>query len=261
MAGERGSLSSQFVEQPADFKREPPLWAELFRAPLEYYALRLSPIFIGCGVPRGDGKHIFVLPGMAGSDSYLFTLRDWLNRMGYRAHRSGIGINDGDILAKTSQVIESIERVAESTGKPVTIIGHSLGGVEGLHIAHLRPDLVETLVTLGSPIHGDPRAAVHPRVAEYGQRHLTISPELIEEYRRITTIYSLHPQVDFYNVYSKTDGVLDWHATVHPQASRLEIHGSHSGMATNWETYQHLGQILAGRRKQPQNGASLPLAS
>ena len=56
-----------------------------------------------------------------------------------------------------------IEAVAAKRGERVTVVGHSLGGLLARGVAVRRPDLVDGLVTLGSPLLAP--GAVHPVLA------------------------------------------------------------------------------------------------
>src|SRR3546814_17709575 len=56
---------------------------------------------------------------------------------------------------------DTLERLAAriedfGQGRPVILVGWSLGGIYARQAAKLRPDLVAKVVTLGSPFSGDP---------------------------------------------------------------------------------------------------------
>ena len=55
----------------------------------EIAALQRDPIYRGEGVPRGDGRLVVIIPGLFGSDFYLWPLRRWISRIGFRASTSG----------------------------------------------------------------------------------------------------------------------------------------------------------------------------
>ena len=50
----------------------------------EFAQLFGDPMYYGIGAARGDGRHVVVLPGLFGNDWYLYPLRSWLSRIGYR---------------------------------------------------------------------------------------------------------------------------------------------------------------------------------
>ena len=56
---------------------------------------------------------------------------------------------------------ESIQQVSRSLPKgPLILVGHSLGGVIAMTLAHLRPDDVKKVVTISAPLGGS-RAALY----------------------------------------------------------------------------------------------------
>lgn len=60
--------------------------------------------------------------------------------------------NGGCTRAASETLEQRIETIAVKRGRKVTIVGHSLGGLMARGLAGRRPDLVDGIVTLGSPI-------------------------------------------------------------------------------------------------------------
>jgi len=163
-------------QQPQDL-RPPRLRhsvAELGRAMLEIGSSAvLDPLFNT--LPRGDGHTVMTLPGFLGADGSTARLRRFLNRRGYRAVPWGLGRNAAevrsrnldDFLAHRSVMEERIaERVARefaASGRPVTLIGWSLGGLYAVALAHRYPQWLRQVITLGTP-YGDPRGTALYRV-------------------------------------------------------------------------------------------------
>jgi triacylglycerol lipase len=57
--------------------------------------------------------------------------------------------------ARGEQLIDQIEQIVAITGKPkVNLIGHSHGGLDVRYVAAVRPDLVASVSTIGSPHKG-----------------------------------------------------------------------------------------------------------
>src|SRR5689334_25365172 len=86
-------------KQDRDLQREKeyqavplPIWQELLVG-VEMVYLRISPVYWGFGIPRGDGAAVVVIPGFLGTDLYLTEFRAWLSRIGYTPYFSGIGVN------------------------------------------------------------------------------------------------------------------------------------------------------------------------
>src|SRR5436305_1351390 len=79
-------------EDPAHEATFTPLWREAL-AGWDWVALRASPAYFGCGVPRGHGEPVVVVPGFLASDISMTELFSWLARLGYRPYFSNIGRN------------------------------------------------------------------------------------------------------------------------------------------------------------------------
>src|SRR5688572_30405428 len=59
----------------------------------ELVRLLVDPVFRGQDVVRGDGGPVMLIPGFLAGDASLSVMAEWLGRMGYRAHGSGIRLN------------------------------------------------------------------------------------------------------------------------------------------------------------------------
>src|SRR2546428_13059509 len=94
-----------------------PIWKESLW-PMDWLALRLSPVYHGAGVPRGDGSPIVLVPGFLGTDAYLFELHSWLGRIGYRPYMSGLGINAQCPRRLTKRLLGPVWRAQPGTGRP-----------------------------------------------------------------------------------------------------------------------------------------------
>lgn len=223
----------------------PPIWLE-GRAWLEYGALTHSPVFAGVGVPPGADRPVMLIPGFLAGDASLEMMRTWLRRNGYRTLPSGITVN-----AQSSEVL--LQRIAARLGhdyrkdrRKVTLVGQSRGGVIAIGVARRFPELVDQVITLGSPI-GDPldvhpstMAAIHMarfvHTLRRGPRNLDVrfDRELPEPVGVPVT-----------SLYSKTDGIVNWRACLRPDVDSVEVGGSHVGMALNARVYEELARLLA----------------
>src|SRR3954465_12602021 len=143
-----------------------PIWQELLVG-VEMVYLRISPVYWGFGVPRGDGSAVVVIPGFLGTDLYLAEFRAWLGRIGYKPFISNIGLNaERPNLLIRQRLNATIEKAYKETKRRVHLVGHSLGGVLARSVASQMPDRIASVITMGSPFRG---VAVHPtvlRVAE-----------------------------------------------------------------------------------------------
>jgi triacylglycerol lipase len=215
------------------------------RAGVELAELIASPVYYGLGVPRGDGRTVLLIPGFMGSDSYLTILGGWLRRVGYRPAQSGISVNAGSLKRLLRQVERRSEELVNRNGK-ITVVGHSLGGVFARIMAVTRPDLIEDVVTLGSPLTGNPRTAAHPIVRAMGEMLIIDAPR--DEADTLAQLASPLPAgVRLTSIFSREDAVVDYHACLDedPNADCIEVRGTHVGLAWNAAVYRHLGRVLA----------------
>ena len=227
------------------FFSPPPIWRE-GRIAAEYLALVRNPVFVGKDVPHGDGRPVLLVPGFLAGDSSLSVLADWLRRMGYYAEAPGISFN-----VKYSEVVMKaltlrLVDVYGWKGRRVTVVGHSRGGILAKVLSHRHPEMVEQVVTLGSPL-ADPYD-VHPvtmagvRVAQawnfvrYGR---TADIE-----RRFLRDLAAEPKVPITSIYSRSDGIVHWAACLRPDVRAVEVHGSHVGLGLNPEVYKVLARLL-----------------
>jgi pimeloyl-ACP methyl ester carboxylesterase len=230
----------------------------------ELAALRLDPVYLGAGVPRGDGRLVLVLPGLFGNDLYLQPLRGWLQRIGYRPLRSTIALNAGCPNRLREQVEAELHRRMTRHPGPIAIVGHSRGGMLGWALASRLQEQAECLALLGSPAGGfvellrrNPSAdyrsiAAASSVAEAGRRALrlldphcdfpTCGCPYPEDLRR-----PLSPKTRMLSVYSRDDAVVSPSSCPEPGARNVEVRGTHSGLVYNRAVYPQLASFLAGQ--------------
>lgn len=233
----------------------PPIWKESLWA-LDWLALRLSPVYYGIGAPRGDGSPVVLVPGFLGTDLYLGELYLWLHRIGYRPYMSGIGVNAECPGALTGRLLRTVRRARAETGRPVRIIGHSLGGVIGRRVCLEHPTEVSQLIYLGSPLQA---VRAHPAVvATATLLNTTLSlvtgsvSDCMTDRCRCGFIGDIerpvHPDIDHAAIYSEGDGVLDWHdARERDPRLNYEVGGTHIGLVYNPRVYRVLAGLLAAR--------------
>ena len=78
------SGADPFSEDPSLQPANTPIWREAM-FPLDWIALRSSPVYYGCGVPHGNGEPVVLVPGFLASDASLMELYWWLARVGYNS--------------------------------------------------------------------------------------------------------------------------------------------------------------------------------
>ena len=202
----------------AGYRPNPALLAtELPRAFGELGAsLAMSPLL--ARAPRGDGHAVVVLPGLAASDGSTLPLRRFLRSLGYHVHGWRLGRNQGP----THRIISGLETrftsLRDLHGKPISIVGWSLGGIYAREIARREASAVRQVITLGSPFRMTGPARGLP--------------------------------VPVTNVYTKGDGVVSWRACIDdpgPRRENIEVRGSHCGLGVNAAALL----VIADRLAQP----------
>lgn len=103
---------------------------------------------------------IVLAHGMAGFDElfgvyeYWFGIPDELEDGGARVFVTEVSQFNAT-EARGEQLIDQIEQIVAITGKPkVNLIGHSHGGLDVRYVAAVRPDLVASVTSVGSPHKG-----------------------------------------------------------------------------------------------------------
>src|SRR5215210_2379857 len=223
----------------------PPLWRES-RFGFELADLRRSPVYRGHGVPGGDGRAVLLIPGFLAGDTSLATMTHWLRQNGYHTRRAGIRANVDCSEEACARLEARLEGFAEHTGQKVSIIGQSRGGTFARALAVRRPDLVEGIVTLGSPIVSQLR--IHPLVlAQVGLvsalGSACVRGDCCEGFRgAISGEFPGH--IPYVGMYSRSDGVVDWHSCLDPAAQLVEVSASHCGMSVSAQVYREVGFAL-----------------
>ena len=221
------------------------MWLE-GRMYLEWLRLIRDPVYRGDDVPPGHGRPVLLIPGFLAGDWTLRTPYDWLKRMGYRPRMAGVTFNVMYSEVMLRPLIDTLTALHRRTGARVSLVGHSRGGVLAKVLAHRRPYLVEQVITLGSPlkdpfdVHPLTMAGVHAahvyNVMRYGH------PASVE--MRFLRDLAAAPRVPTTSIYSRSDGVVNWHACLRPDINAIEVNGSHVGLSLNPEVYRILSYLL-----------------
>jgi len=202
-------------------------------------------------VPRGDGRPVMVIPGFLSGDWSMVPIHGWMKRVGYDPHFSGINFNVQASEHLVAGLRVRLVALAKQTGARVTLVGHSRGGVLSKVVAQRRPDLVEQVIMLGSPV-GDQRdvavltgAAVRVAIAANelgtGRRY--------KEGGRFLYDLKAGPAVPTVSIYTVTDGVVNFRSCLRPDIPAIQVWGSHNGLVVNPEVYRAVGRLLARPRR------------
>ena len=106
--------------------------------------------------PRGDGHPVLLLPGFMADEGTLFVLKAYLAGRGYNVQTWGLGRNIGFQRRHADALEQKIRHLHHKTGRTVSLVGWSLGGVFAMYGALQASECVRQLITLGSPISMSP---------------------------------------------------------------------------------------------------------
>jgi len=199
-----------------------------WRAPFEAMSsVALWPLLLKG--PRGDGHSVLVFPGLSAPDASTGLLRHFLRRRGYAPQRWEQGFNFGPRAGVLEACLERVHRLHRESGRKVSLLGWSLGGVYARELAKLAPDAVRCAISLGTPFTGHPKATHAWRVFEL------VSGQKVEHAHAQRTLWKA-PPVPTTSIYSRSDGVVAWRCSVQEPAGRtenIEVRASHVGMGAN----------------------------
>ena len=151
--------------------------------------------------PFGEGRPVLVIPGMLSGDNSTALLRATMREAGFVPHGWGQGFNVRVTQETVARVEQRLAEIAASSGQKVIVIGWSLGGMYARLLAHRRPELVELVMTLGSPFSGDRRANNAWRLYERLNDHSVDAPPFAED-------VSAKPPVPTIAMWSGRDGIV-----------------------------------------------------
>lgn len=195
-------------------------------------------------LPRGTGGPVLVVPGFLTGDGATLVMRRFLGRLGHRPVGWGLGINRGQIERLMPRVIALAERVG--AGAPLKLVGWSLGGVVARELARERPDLVERVVTLGTPVVGGAKYTFTAR--HYARRGVDL--DAIEA--RIAARNAEPLLVPVTAIYTRADQVVSWRACLDPNPANdvrhVEVATSHIGLGFDPATLRIVAQALVDDR-------------
>ncbi|MGM9481746.1 esterase/lipase family protein [Roseateles sp. NT4] len=210
--------------------RAPNAWLLMLegRAPWEYAALLATMPWMK-KLPHGDGHPVLVFPGLGAHDFTTAPLRAMLDSLGYATQGWGQGFNFGPRAGVLEQTKADLVELHRRHGRKVSLLGWSLGGIYARELAKECPELTRSVITLGTPFTGHPRATNAWRFFEMVSGHASNDPDLLEAIRKA-------PPVPTTSIYSKTDGVVAWRCSVNepsPLAENIEVQASHIGLGVN----------------------------
>ncbi len=185
-------------------------------------------------LPRGDGHAVIVFPGFMASDRSTAPMRKLLDELGYQAHGWNAGRNVTLDQALEKHLFKLLDRVHKETGKKVSLVGWSLGGLYARELAKVASEKVRCVITLGSPISGRSEDSNASRLFESIHGSSRRPKGHGDSLNR-------PPPVPTTSIYSRTDGIVHWKGSVQKQhafpaqqqTENIELPASHLGLGVN----------------------------
>ena len=212
------------------------------RALWEHYA-GVATLPLWGAAAAGDGHSVLVLPGLAAGDASTFILRRFLRSRGFDARGWGQGINLGLRHGVIERLHDTLREMYAESGRKVSLIGWSLGGLYARELAKVAPEMVRLVISMGSPFTGHPRETNAWRIYEFASGH-KIDPHS----------HDLHfplrfaPPVPTTSIWSRSDGVVSWHCCYESRSHHAEnivVEASHLGLGAHPATLFAVADRLA----------------
>lgn len=213
---------------------------------------------------EGGGRRVVLVPGFGSDDRYLAPLRHYLNRAGFRAEGWGLGKNlagtdlphrqqdlpdhwqfdpkpdyrgEGGVPILCDRLTKRVRERFESEGARISLVGWSLGGYLAREVARDLPDIVDRVVTMGSPVVGGPKYTAAATI----MRKRGLDLDWIEA--QIPKREAKPIEQPITAIFSRSDAVVSWKAAIDRYSRNvrhIEVDAAHLGMGFNPTIWAHV---------------------
>jgi pimeloyl-ACP methyl ester carboxylesterase len=190
--------------------------------------------------PRGEGAPVVLVPGWRAPPASMLPLRNYLRFLRHDARDWELGVNVGRPERDAPRLAEQVERLA-SGGRPVTLVGWSLGGTITREAARQAPAAIAQVITYGTPVVGGPTHTIGAR--SYGPEESARISALIEELDAASPI-----SVPITAIYTRRDGIVSWRACIDrasPEVRHVEVSSTHISMGFDPDVWRVIADRLA----------------
>ena len=229
--GRSGWLDAVRTHPAARAPSLPLLVTEPHRAVADLVALAaVSPLL--STAPRGDGHPVLVLPGLLTGDHATVLLRKVLRALGHNVSGWKLGTNRGSTVRTVNGLRETLQRLHETSGRRVSLVGWSLGGLFAQELARAVPSSVRGIITLGGPVmRWSPWVRSASRMVDGNSRDPRAGAVLPRPWAEHGSL-----RVPATSIYTRSDGVVHWSLCkyeLRPRRENIEVRGSHLGLGHN----------------------------
>ncbi len=217
---------------------------------------------------REDGPVVVVIPGFGTDGRYMAPLRHYLARRGHACEDWGLGRNlagvnlrhrlddvspaweieprenyrgEASVPILCDRLMQRLSERHAASGRRIALVGWSLGGYVARECARDLPDVVERVITLGSPTIGGPK---YTQAAGFF-RGRGMDLDWIEAVVQRRGSRPIRQPITA--IYSRSDGVVSWRASVDecsPKVRHIEVSAAHMGLPFNPRVWRHVGEAL-----------------
>jgi pimeloyl-ACP methyl ester carboxylesterase len=233
------------------------------RGPVAMTRFLRSEVLAGKGIPHGDGRPVVLLPPAAAGDWLMPIMLSWLRRIDYYAYRSSISLHVDCSDRTMARVLPRLEEIAERRDRKISLVGHSRGGLLARAVMTARPDLIERVITLASPVH-DPFAVTNltlAAAASAARHRLQRDPALLTmgclteacacTYGRFFRRPLDEDSPPLISLFTRHDEVVKWQSCLADGAHNIEIRGTHVGLLASRNVYTTIAHALTGEYDGP----------
>lgn len=213
---------------------------EVGRAGTEFAAYRAA-LPLAPALPRGDGHCVLVLPGLQADDRSTRPLRWVLRTLGYDVHGWRLGRNIGPTARCVDGLRATLSDLHSRQGRPITLIGWSLGGIFARELARQEPSSVRQVITLASPFRMERPSQSRAQSTYERHSHLHAAPTGLPLDRTPLPMPAT-------SLYSRLDGIVAWQACLDVPSERhenIQVYASHLGIGHHPATMYAVSDRLA----------------
>lgn len=168
-------------------------------------------------------------------------IRGYLRWLGYDARHWGLGTNHGDPERDADLLAARVQDLAVEAGRPVAMVGWSLGGTIARETARLAPDAVSQVLTYGTPAVGGPAHTIG--VNAYSPGETARISALLEQLDADSPI-----PVPITAIFTRRDSVVSWSACIDrrsPQVRHVEVASTHLSLGIDPDVWLAVAEALA----------------
>jgi pimeloyl-ACP methyl ester carboxylesterase len=167
-----------------------------------------------------------------------------------------MGTNNGLKHDTFKALQERVREIHRSSGEKVSLVGWNLGGFYVRALANSEQQAVRSIVTIGTAFCMPTPRAVNRAITRL---YSYLNPyQGSDEFFLGSELWETTPAVPSTSIYSKGDGINDWHYCLDKPGANTEnvrVFGSHSGLTINAMVFHVLANRLA---QQPQSWRPYP---